>query len=83
MKLNASGNSGGHSVYFRFQKPCASKTEGLIVQDASRSLCYPLLCGHCLPSCQAERQAPGLHVETLLFANTLNEESKFLRHHDF
>ena len=45
-----------------FQKPCASKTAGLRVKDTSRSLCYPVLCGHCLPSCQAERQAPGLHV---------------------
>ncbi len=46
-----------------FQKPCASKTAGLRVKDTSRSLCYPLLCGHCLPSCQAEHQAPGLLVE--------------------
>ncbi len=43
-----------------FQKPCVSKTAGLSVKDTSRSLCYPVLCGHCLPSCQAERQAPGL-----------------------
>ena len=45
-----------------FQKPCVSKTAGLRVKDTSRSLCYPVLCGHCLPSCQAERQAPGLLV---------------------
>ncbi len=48
-----------------FQKPCASKTAGLIITDTSRSLCYQVLCGHCLPSCQAERQAPGLHVNTM------------------
>ena len=45
-----------------FKKPCASKTAGLRVKDTSRSLCCPVLCGHCLPSCQAERQAPGLLV---------------------
>ncbi len=45
-----------------FQKPCASKTSGFRVKDTSRSLCYPVLCGHCLPSCLAERQAPGLLV---------------------
>ncbi len=47
-----------------FQKPCASKTAGLRVKDTSRSLCYPALCGHCFPSCQGERQAPGLLVIT-------------------
>ncbi len=45
-----------------FQKPCVSKTASLRVKDTSRSLCYPVLCGHCLPSCQAECQAPGLLV---------------------
>ena len=45
-----------------FQKPCASKMAGLRVKDTSRSLCYPILCAHCLPSCQAVRQAPGLLV---------------------
>ena len=45
-----------------FQKPCVSKTAGLGVKDTSRSPCYPDLCGHCLPSCQAERQAPGVLV---------------------
>ncbi len=49
-----------------FQKPCASKTAGLRVKDTSRSLCYLVLCGHCLPSCQAERQAPGF-----LFASNI------------
>ncbi len=29
-----------------FQKPCASKRAGLRVKDTSRSLCYPVLCGH-------------------------------------
>ncbi len=48
-----------------FQKPCASKTARLRVQYKSRSLCYPVLCGHCLPSCQAEHQAPGLLVISL------------------
>ncbi len=48
--------------FSRFQKPCASETAGLRVKDTSRSLCYPLLCGHRLPFCQAERQAPGLLV---------------------
>ncbi len=39
-----------------FQKNCALKTAGLRVKDTSRSLCYPVLCGHCLsPFCQAER----------------------------
>ncbi len=42
--------------------PCASKTAGLRMEDTSRSLCYPVLCGHCLPFCQAERQASGLLV---------------------
>ncbi len=45
-----------------FHKPCASKTAGRRVKDTSTSLCYPVLCGHCLPSCQAERQDPGLLV---------------------
>ena len=45
-----------------FQKPCVSKTVGFRVKDTSRSLCYLVLCGHCLPSCQAERQAPGILV---------------------
>ncbi len=45
-----------------FQKPCAPKTAGLKVKDTSRSLCYPILCGHCLPSCQAQRQTPGILV---------------------
>ncbi len=43
-----------------FQKHCASKTAGLRVKHTSRSLCYPVLCGHYFPSCQAEHQAPGL-----------------------
>ncbi len=47
-----------------FQKPWASKTAGLRVKDTSRSLCYPVLYGHCLPSCQAEHQAPGLLAVT-------------------
>ncbi len=63
MKLNASGNSGGHSNNFRLQKPCASKAASLRVKDTSRSLCYPILCGHCLPFCQAKHQAPGLLVK--------------------
>ncbi len=45
-----------------FQKPWVSKTAALRVKDTFRSLCYPVLCGHCLPSCQAERQTPGLLV---------------------
>ena len=45
-----------------FQRPCAPKMAGLRVKDTSRSLCYPVLCGHCLLSCQAEGQAPGLLV---------------------
>ncbi len=45
-----------------FQKPCASRTAGFRVEDTSRSLCYPVLCDHCLPSCQAQRQDPGLLV---------------------
>ena len=45
-----------------FQKLCATKTAGLRVKDTSRPLCYPVLCGHCLPSCQAEHQASGLLV---------------------
>ncbi len=38
------------------------KKAGLRAKHAPKSLCYPVLCGHCLPSCQAERQAPGLLV---------------------
>ncbi len=45
-----------------FQKPCVLKTAGLRVKDTSRFLCYPVLCGHCLPSCQAGHQAHGLLV---------------------
>ena len=41
------------------------KRQVLRVKDTSRSLCYPVLCGDCLPSCQAERQAPGLLDEIL------------------
>ncbi len=48
-----------------FQKPCASKTAGLRVKDTSRSLCYPVLWGHCFPSCQVEHQALGLLVDVL------------------
>ena len=48
-----------------FQKACASKIAVLRVKDTSRSLCYSVLCGHCLPSCQAEHQAPGLLVSVL------------------
>ncbi len=32
------------------------------MKDTSRYLYYPVLCGHCLPSFQAEHQAPGLLV---------------------
>ncbi len=46
-----------------FQKPCASKNRQVLrVKDTSRSPCYPVLCRHCLPPCQVERQAPGLLV---------------------
>ncbi len=45
-----------------FQNPCVLKTAGFRVNDTSRSLCYPVLYGHCLPSCQAEGQAPGVLV---------------------
>ena len=67
MKLNASGNSGGHSVYFSLQKPCVSKTAGVRVKDTSISLCYPVTCG--LPSCQAECQALGFLFQTLISSN--------------
>ncbi len=60
MKLNDSGNSWGHSVYLDFQQPCVPKKAILRAKHAPKSLCYQVLCGHCLPSCQAERQAPGL-----------------------
>ena len=62
VKLNASGNSGVIWCISDFQKPRVSKSAGLRVRDTSRSLCYPVLCGHSLPSCQAERQTPGLFV---------------------
>ncbi len=45
-----------------FQQPCVAKTAGLRAKHTPISLCYPVLCGHCLPSSQAERQAPGLLV---------------------
>ncbi len=43
---------------------CSSEFEqpGARVKHTPKSLCYPVLCGHCLLSCQAERQAPGLLV---------------------
>ncbi len=78
LTLNASGNSGGHSVYFWFSKTlCLENGRSWkihLVKDTSRSLCYPVLCGHCLPSCQAERQAPGLLVVSVL----LRTEYKYL-----
>ncbi len=55
-----------------FQKHCVSKTAGLRVQDISRSLCYPVLYGHCLPSCQAEHQAPGLLVALPIAEHSLH-----------
>ena len=39
------------------------------MKETSRSLCYPVLFGHCLPSYQAEHQAPGLLV--IGFVNSL------------
>ncbi len=45
-----------------FLQLCVSKTAGLRAKHTHKSLCYPAVCGHCLPSCQAERQAPGLLV---------------------
>ncbi len=54
MKLNDSDNSGVILCISDFQKSCVSKTAGLRVKDISRSLCYSVLCGHCLPSCQAK-----------------------------
>ena len=45
-----------------FQQPCVLTTAGLRAKHTPNSLCYPVLCSHCLPSCQAERQAPGLLV---------------------
>ncbi len=51
-----------------FRKHCVSKTASL------RSLCYPVSCGHCLPSCQAERQDPGLFV--FVFVNMGPYESQ-------
>ncbi len=53
---------GSFGVFPIFKKPCTTQKAGLRVNNTSRSLCYKLLCGHCLPSCQAERQAPGLLV---------------------
>ncbi len=51
-----------------YQKPCVSITAGGIrVKDTSISLCYPVFCGHCVPSCQAESQAPGLLVSHYFF----------------
>ncbi len=58
VKLSVSGKSGVIRCISDFQQPCISKTEGLRVKDTSKSLCYPVLCGHCLPSCQGERQSP-------------------------
>ncbi len=60
-----------------FQKTCASKTAGLRVKDKSRSLCYSVLCGHCLPSCPAERQAPGLLVFFELWAAVKKRKMSF------
>ncbi len=57
MKLNVSGNCGGSFGVFLIFKNLVSQK-----QQVLEGKIHPVLCGHCLPSCQAERQAPGLLV---------------------
>ncbi len=59
MKFNASGNSGG-SWFLIFKNLVPPKRQVLELK-IHLDLCYPVLCGHCLPSCQAEHHTPGLH----------------------
>ncbi len=61
VKLNASGNSGGNSVHFGFSKQVL---EWKIHLDLYVN---QFLCGHCLPSWQAERQDRDLLVFFLIF----------------
>ncbi len=58
VKLNALGNSGVIRCISDSQQPCISKTVSLRAKHTHKSLCYPVLCGYCLTSCQAERQSP-------------------------
>ena len=62
LKVDASGNSAVIRCISDFQQPpCISKTAGLRAKH-NLNLYVIQFCGHCLPSCQAERQSPGLLV---------------------
>ena len=41
-----------------FSQPCISKMAGLRAKPTPKSVCYPTLCGHCLPSWQDDRPGP-------------------------
>ncbi len=56
--VNAPGNGGVIRCISDFQLPCISKTAGLGAKHTPKSLCYPVLCGLCLPSCQVECPSP-------------------------
>ena len=58
VKLNASSNSAAIWCTSNFQQPCILKMAGLRGKHTSKSVCYPV-CGHCLPSWQAEDQIKG------------------------
>ena len=61
LQLDVIGSNGNSEVIRSisdFQLPCISETAGLRAKHKPKSLCYPVLCGNCLPSCQAERQSP-------------------------
>ena len=57
VKLNASSNSGPFGVFPIFNNPWISLA-GLRAKHTPKSVGYPFLCGHCLPSWHAERQSP-------------------------
>ncbi len=41
-----------------FRQPCILKTTGRSAKRRPKPLCYPFLCAHCLPCCQADRKNP-------------------------
>ena len=59
-----------------FQKPCASKTAVVRVKDTSRSLCYPVLCGHCFHLVMQSTKPQGFLLNPFkLFLNILLSDS--------
>ncbi len=65
MKLNASSNSEAIWCVFNFQQPFISKMAGLSAKHTPKSVCYPVLYGHCHLDKQIVK-APGLLVSTIV-----------------